>query len=445
MKVELLKKYHPYLKNITNKLIPVELTKNNNYTLKYKNIYLHSKYNPVVEANKIIHSYKFQNNSIVILLGLGLGYILKELTENHPNNYYVVYEKEHTIFRTFIEYAEPNLLKNNKIIFLINNDINKIEEILYYLINIKHSESRITIIPHQPSFKIEPQYYNKIQEQILDIKANIYSNYLTVKKFAFLWETNIKKNIKVFESSNRLSELKNKYHNKSGIIVGAGPTLNENLTILKENKDAVIISVDTAFRVLIKNHIYPDFVISLDAKFENLYDFKNIDTEHTSLVFDITTFPKIPLLFKKRYTAYTYRLVNDLNDNSIVYYDTPIEGILKKYGDFGGLQSGGSVATNAFDFALFLGIKNITLIGIDLKYINFKSHCKGAYIDDYFLLRSNKLYNFETFNFTNVINRKITARKIINKSIYHYDFILNKYNQWFKDAIKKLNIKVVWK
>ncbi len=448
---EIIKKFHTYLPDTyCNKqfLLPVEKSKKNSITLKYNDIYLHSKYDPVNESKKFIDNYNIQDNSIIIVLGIGLGYHLDYLYKKFPSSYFIVIENNVKIFSTFINYANEYLLNSQNIYYFINpSGYHQIEKLISFLSVIKLKNfPKIYIIPHPPSIKLNKKKYNEIENILLEIKNNIYSNYITTKKLLPLWERNINKNLKLFNTSHKLIELKNKFKDKEIVIIGAGPSLENHIHFLKNKKDLIKIAVDTSLYFLIKNNIIPEFVISLDAKFENLYDFIGIKNfRNINLIYDIITFPKIPPLFKNRYITYTYRLVEDLNNNYYEYYEPPVKKVIERYGNFGGLQSGGSVATNALDFALFVNAKKIYLIGIDLKYINYKSHCKGTYVDRYFLTRSNKLFNFETLNFYSIINRKILkVEKDKDGNLIHYDFILDKYKKWFTDAINLIgNNKII--
>lgn len=271
---------------------------------------------------------------------------------------------------------------------------------------------------------------------LLDIISTYYSNILTEENSKNLWERNIKKNLRYFKSSVKLKELKDKYKNKPMVIVCAGWSLEKKLDFLKENdKNMVIVSVDTCLRFLLKNNIYPDYVLSLDAGYENLGDFKFLSfNDRIKLIYDIVSFPKINEMFEKKYVTYTLKMIKDFFTGKwIEYREEYIKPVIEEYGDYGGLQSGGSVSTNALDFALFTGADPIYFIGLDLSYFNYKTHCRGTYKEKYLLNRINKFYNYETLNFITIVTRK-NIKKADGNDIYHYDFMLRRYRQWFDNA-----------
>ena len=402
-------------------------------------LYLHSKYDPEKEAGNLTKNFKCGKKDIIIILGLGLGYHLFELVKKYPDNYFIIIELDNNIYRTFLETIPEAFLEKRNIVYLTESDISGLQEIISYFTLIKIKEStKIQIFKHAPSLNVYPEQYSQIEKLLLDIAANYYSNLLTEKELKKTWERNIKKNSKHFQESKRLNELKGKFKNKPMVIVCAGYSLEKNLEFLRENnKKMIILSVDTSLRFLLKNNIYPDYVLSLDAKYENLGDFKFLDfKEDIKLIFDIVSFPKILEMFKNKYITYTLKMIKDFYAGEwIEHRDDYIKPVLEEHGDIEGLQSGGSVATNAFDFALLTGANPIYFIGLDLNYFNFKTHCRGTYKEKYLLDRTNRFYNYETLNFISVTMRK-NIKKVEGNDIFHYDFILRKYKQWFDNAFE---------
>ena len=66
----------------------------------------------------------------------------------------------------------------------------------------------------------------------------------------------------------KLSDLYGSFIGQTALIIGAGPSLAENIQIIKENREKyVIFAVNKVLRTLIENGIFPDFVVCLDAKF----------------------------------------------------------------------------------------------------------------------------------------------------------------------------------
>lgn len=92
--------------------ISVEDTKDKNKTLQIKDkegqsIYLHSKYNPIREAQAIINKFKekenIDENTHIIFYGLGLGYHIDLFIKEYPDVDFSLYEPSVEIFNYFLE------------------------------------------------------------------------------------------------------------------------------------------------------------------------------------------------------------------------------------------------------------------------------------------------------------------------------------------------------
>lgn len=409
-------------------------------------IYLHSKYDPIKESRTLVDNTNMNDSKIVFILGLGLGYHLVDLLNKYSDHFFIVIEEDKAVLKTYFNFVSDDIIKKNNIVYLLDPKSNELSSLIN---NITSKDSRekikFRIFKYQPSIQLRIEHYDKIEKMLLEIFSNYYSNILTDTNFEMIWQKNIIKNKKIIKDSKKLKDLKGIYRNKPMIIVCAGPSLEDKLEFIKTNQEEmIIVCVDTAYRYLIKNKILPHHVLSLDANYENLGDFKFIKSNpKTSLIFDIVSFPKIPELFIKRYITYTQSLIQDFytKENRTAHHKL-IDPVIKEYGDFAGLQSGGSVATNALDFALWTEAEPIYYIGLDLSYINYKTHCQGSYKERYLLERTNKFYNYETLNFISVIMRK-NIREEKENNIIHYDFILRKYQSWFEKAFALLKDKEI--
>ena len=111
-------------------------------------------------------------------------------------------------------------------------------------------------------------------------------------------------------------------------------------------------------------------------------------------------------------------------------------------GPVGDIQSGGSVATSAFDLLLNLGCSPIILVGQDLAYTGREIHCSGTHHNDEWLPRYTRFYNLDTINQNVVRRRKIKyvpayggAGTVIS------DFVFDLYRGWFEDSARKVRCR----
>lgn len=195
------------------------------------------------------------------------------------------------------------------------------------------------------------------------------------------------------------------------ILVSAGPSLDKNISYLKEAKGkAFLIAVDAALRALVKENIIPDMAVTIDPG------------KWLQVLFEDERMKEIPLLISldangaasrfhrgKRFYFYgEFRFINE---------------IWEKYGkNYLKLETAGSVANDAFSFVRRMGFKNIILIGQDLAYTGDKVHSDNSYGE----LRNN--------------NVSTKGEVYVIKDIYgndvKTDYAMDIYRRWFEDQIR---------
>lgn len=183
---------------------------------------------------------------------------------------------------------------------------------------------------------------------------------------------NIIKNIDEILVQSSVNELvasfKNEYLDKTAaIIVSAGPSLDENITELKNAEDkALIFAVDSAIAPLIKNNIKIDLAISVDPD-------KHIEP------FLVDGVEKIPFVLKVNSPNFILKKLESRMFFAEGYGFDYFSALIKRLTDkeLGITESGGSVANDAFYLAKEFGFKKIILVGQDLAFKNERHHAAG--------------------------------------------------------------------
>lgn len=363
--------------------ISVEDTKDKNKTLQIKDkegqsIYLHSKYNPIREAQAIINKFKekenIDENTHIIFYGLGLGYHIDLFIKEYPDVDFSLYEPSVEIFNYFLEnrnlkdYSRGNL---KSIQCEYNNQI--LEEFLTKII--KKIDKRILIIDLPIYGKVFPEEYNKFFTRLKEIIKGTRSSIHTNLAFQKRWIINSMKNLKeVLNTPNILIEKKGQFKGKPAILVAAGPSLNEeieNIRYIKENGLAYIFSVGSAINTLIHHDIYPDAATTYDP------------TEKNQIVFEMAKDRKIKDISMIFGTSVGYETLENYLGNKyhmITSQDTVSNYFLKnKYNENIGLvQDAPSIAVVTLQLLYTLGFNHIILIGQNLAYRGKERHSAGV-------------------------------------------------------------------
>lgn len=339
--------------------------------------------NPKEELEDKIKAFKeFARYPFFFFYGLGNGIFFKALLQNDLHKRIVVFEAELEIIYLVFHWIDFDLeLRQGRFIIMHSKEMD------YVKADILCSLPQISISFKLYDLKITCEFYEKYYkediEKINDLLMKAITN-ITLRQGNDPKDTMIGIEQAVYNlpkvfTHPSYDELKQKRSNKnkaSAIIVGTGPSLTKQLPLLKKYQNkAVIFCADSAYSILAKHGIKPDYVCMLERDeivsecFNN--DFGDFDKDILFILASLVSKKTIDYLEKnhRKYMlvarASTYTNYLDLSS-------------------FGYIGGGMSVSHMACELALKLGFKNIILIGQDLAYAKDGSHhSKGFIHDDY--------------------------------------------------------------
>lgn len=268
-----------------------------------KQIYLHSKYDPINEAEQWMRQYEDEVNEKehIFFYGIGFGYHIEYLMHKFPDKTFTLYEPNPLIFNTFLCKREMKVLPLKKMRYLfVEFQISNAQDFFGFFI--QQQIDSFIIIPHpiyERVYEQQTKTFFKTFKNILFGKRedNIFN--LSVGNF---WTNNCINNFKkVLETPNILREKRNFLQMKPVLLVAAGPSLVEDIELIRSIKEkglAYIFAVGSANKALLSYGIYPDVVTSFDP------------FEHNILVFDEIIkqqIDSIPLIFG---TSIDFKTVN---------------------------------------------------------------------------------------------------------------------------------------
>ncbi len=349
--------------------IEFERCKDNNITFKLnkdnKNVYAHSRYNPIKEAEKFAGEIEFGKNTSFIIFGFGLGYFVRELLKrSSKRNRFFIYEPNNAVFSKVVDEGFCADIFNNKNVYVCSDDdMESFGIFMGKFADLKVFENFVPVISHAYG-----QVYEKESSLFIEIIKKQYSESIMVKNTSCLgweeWTKNYFDNTENILNSYSVYQIKNIFEGKTAVVVSAGPSLSKNMCLLKEIKGkAPIISVFVAAKVLIENGIIPDFIVSIDSAQFGMGEMY----EGIPLIYE----PKISREFIDAHRGNKIFLVGNGQDYAAA--------LMMKYNkDICVTNIGGSVACTCTDIAKTMGCRNIILIGQDLAYTNYKCHVDGT-------------------------------------------------------------------
>jgi hypothetical protein len=209
-------------------------------------------------------------------------------------------------------------------------------------------------------FKEEIQPF---RELIVNHRIEVMANNATLNKFEDDWYRNSIKNLRYVNVTRTLFPYKNTCTRKPAIIVSAGPSLDKNISLLKENRDAVVISGGRTLKALLNIGVDPDFLAIIDAS--------RLSYQLVEPYIGMTT---ARLVYY--YSVPTEMLAMHKGEKITFHQDSAVQQFFQE--EVINLMAGGSVAHAMTALAVELGCDPIIFIGQDLAYTNQMEHSHAA-------------------------------------------------------------------
>ncbi|MBQ8822683.1 MAG: motility associated factor glycosyltransferase family protein [Lachnospiraceae bacterium] len=314
--------------------------------------YLHSKNDPMEEARKLVENYYEPKKMKYSVLGCGLGYHIYQLykvsngsvsiTVYEENPRVVEYARRYGVL-DWIPEEKLNIITGNIALPFLQSSDNEETGILFHLPSVKEMEDELereTIM----------QVYIQ-QSTAAKIRRNVQINF---------WR-NIQKELPM------VSELRGKEHTEEFVVVAAGPSLDDNLEVLREWQGKKnIVAVGTVFKKLLAADIRPDYVVVVDSQERTARQIDGVEKQQIPMVLDMASYWG----FAYRYEGPKYLVCVPGRDELIAEY--AMKNKVETW-------SGGSTVTSlALEFAIEFGAKKIYFIGVDLAYPDGVSHATGT-------------------------------------------------------------------
>src|SRR5262245_9022755 len=227
----------------------------------------------------------------------------------------------------------------------------------------------------QPPMLVDPEPLQEFPSQTEGAKAvarqivrGARANEEARQRFAGGYLLHTLTNLPVIASEADASALGDAFTDVPAVVVGAGPSLDTNLSALHGLQDrALIIAVDTAVRPLLAADIRPHLVVSVDPSEANARHLNEIpDVRGLWLVGEASLTPSVFPQFTGR--AFVYKVSNH----------DPWPWLAEQDAARATLQTWGSVLTTAFDLARRAGCNPIVFAGADLAYTDGLQYCRNT-------------------------------------------------------------------
>jgi len=230
-------------------------------------LFFHDTSNPEKDGDDFLGIVPENAKGTVIFQGMGLGFGPLAIIEKRTDiQFLIIFELSPGVFLQALRVIDlTNLLKDPKVILCLGAKPD-VEEVLSFAIRSMRLEE-ISMLTHNPSCTLDKGGYDVLGKTIYSIAnaLNISSN--TYKSYGSAFISNRLSFLSMIHHTSLIDSLKGRFKDMPAILVAAGPSLDNNIELMREFKEkAIIICVDSALPALLAHGVTPDFITSIDYK-----------------------------------------------------------------------------------------------------------------------------------------------------------------------------------
>src|SRR6056297_3188676 len=172
---------------------------------------------------------------------------------------------------------------------------------------------RVRVLTLNGGYRLNSRRYTELVQLLEEEIQQFWHNKYTLMHMLPLWIKNILRNLALctFPSDTPVTKPETKPETKRPhlascprfglpktslpvLVAGAGPSLDTHIDFIRSYRDTLyLLTVDTAYSVLLQHGIQPDMVVVQESQFYNLYDFIYQPRIEADILADISSYPQV--------------------------------------------------------------------------------------------------------------------------------------------------------
>ncbi|HSV55884.1 MAG TPA: 6-hydroxymethylpterin diphosphokinase MptE-like protein, partial [Magnetospirillaceae bacterium] len=326
---------------------------------------LHSRVDPVREAERLAAAYP--GEGFYVFLGLGAGYGLRPFLDRPGTGGALVVEHSISLLRAILERFDlAPVLSDRRVRLLVDPSGPDLERaVLEFYIPILVGD--LVAVPLAARVAADPAPFHRTADDVRSVLSRVSDDYSVQAFFGRRWFANAVRNLYAAERPVRpLAAV------REAIVTAAGPSLDAQAVDLAGARiGRYLIATDTSLGALLARGILPDAVVSIDCQHISYYHFITPVPGDLPLILDLASSPLVARRARKVHffsSGHPFCRYVSAHFRPLPWLDT----------------SGGNVTHAAVSLADSLGARRILLYGADFSYPMGSSYARGTYIHRYF-------------------------------------------------------------
>jgi hypothetical protein len=391
-----------------------------------RRVYLHSRYNPVEEAGRLVDGVKIDGTYYYVLNGLGLGHHLKALFQRaQGEGAFLIFEPSLDVLAAAMFTVDLSpVFEAGKCMILTRID----KDFLHQRLETHGSTMTLGLqfVSHPPSERLAGPFHQQVRKAIQDYIAYARMSIVTVLANARITCKNIANNLPTYLTTPPIDGLRGRFGGLPAIVISAGPSLARNIDQLAALGDrAVLIAVQTMLKPLLRRGVRPHFVTTLDFHEISRSFFDGLSPADMGDLHLIAE-PKATWHVLDRFAGTISVLDNEFARLCV--------GDALAARD--GLPAGATVAHLSYYFANYLRCDPIIFVGQDLGYSDNVFYTPGVALHDTWRPELNRFNTIEMKEWERIVRRRSILRKIEDvhgQPIYTDETLFTYLQQFEKD------------
>jgi hypothetical protein len=388
-------------------------------------IYLHSRYAPLKEAERL--ATERSGDGYCVCLGLGGGYQARAILGSRGTSGILLVETSIPLVRATLERVDvSDILRDGRVSVMAEAGADECARILAdnYLPVLSGG---LRTLPLRPRIDADPAGFKEAMDRIGAAVERIASDFSVQSIFGKRWFSNALMNLE--RSSGELAEIR-----VSGkvLVAAAGPSLEAQAGALRraQGEGGFLLSTDTALPFLLASSIEPDAVISLDCQHISYRHFVPGRPSGLPLVMELTS---PPILSRTTRNVAFFVTGNPLG----AFFSRKLRRLPRLD------ASGGNVTHAAISLAEALGAEEVRLFGADYSYPRGKTYARGTHLYASFMEEAGRLAPLES-RMADILFRSPSLSREREGGILRYrNPVLDSYRDAAKSLASRSRARIV--
>lgn len=388
-------------------MLELESSRSGQPIARIRGIHLHSPYDPEKEARRFVReSISQPNPSTILLLGAGLGYLYREVTQSFPEARVIVVFYHQDLWDSFVAAPRPQTYwhpgVSGTVLQFLRSSVHELEA------------EGLAVVEWPASARLFPEVSLRANQSLHQLFREVRGTLVTTSALGRRWLSNSLSNFLGIDSLSPW--LGSQTGNTPIVIAASGPSLQEGSDFLAAYRESIELwALPSSLNFLLSRDLTPDTVVLTDPSYYAFSHLRCAKDHNIHLI--------MPLSAARGSWRISARV-------SLLNQETPVERALLEAAGAAvpRIPAQGTVAATALLLALGRGQSPVIFAGLDFCYRDIFSHARPNNFENWLEPTSNRLGSLHHKIFALAAEQTASGRGSSRGTL-----ALDTYAGWFRE------------